>query len=366
MNFKLALAALMLLLAAPLAYAVTYSSVIVEPNQLTALSNDGGGAAAIIYSTTNSSAQAAFVSKTLLVSDGMRLENNDLVRVEFEGSALKLIGVGGEPDRSGYVTLPVRGETGGMNISQNIYSQLNGYEAIFTPAIPASLAGKRAWIEYSNEFWLIGDMNASSHSILLYQEAAYGTIDYNHTLATGSVGLQFVGLDEDTGNPIVRFRAGNEPTFMTVREEFDIENKLASFWVDYNTSAGIILNADCYTSGGMKGSLEFVNNRYRGRLDYGALPPMELFYTISCSKEGYESQTEPRFLNLTVAPTASSPGAQLPAVVPSPPAQAPQQAPAVPEITGQPYVPAPQPQQPTNFFDWLFQFLRNPFAWLWQ
>src|SRR3989338_8015875 len=162
MKTNLIISLFALFLFAPLLHAVTYSSSIVEPNQLAVLANDGGNAIAIIYSANAYGAQAAFVGKTLLVSDGMKLENGDVVQVEFNGTALARLSAGAEPDRSGYVTLAVGGETAGLNISQRIYSKLDGYEAIFMPAIPASLAGRRVWFEYSDEFWFVGEMNASS------------------------------------------------------------------------------------------------------------------------------------------------------------------------------------------------------------
>ncbi|VVC03191.1 Uncharacterised protein [Candidatus Burarchaeum australiense] len=351
LTFTVLLATLLSL--APLAHAVAYASIMVEPNSIAVLSAPGGDALAILYSITNESAQAAFVSKTMVVSDGMVLPSGDNVSLVFENGALRSIRVGSEPSRSGWIDLPVGGNTGGLNITQRIFSSARGYEANFTPAIPAALAGKRVWIEYGNDYWLIAEISEEKGAVLLYQEEGYGLITPDRTLAAGAYGLRLIGSTND-GRALVEFRAGNENTTLFVRERNDLLNQRIILLADYNSSAGIVENADCYLEGDLRGSLSLVGGSYKGELDYSQLPERNYYYSISCSKEGYSPASVGVLLNLTQVRLerlglASSSGQPA--------------APAQPEVTGNFYrVPRSQP----DLIDTIVAFMRDPLAWLRQ
>ena len=342
------LAILAFLLLIPFAHGVSYSTTSVELNRLAILSAQEGDAIAIIYAVSDEGAEVAFVARTTVVMDGDELPNGDPVSVEFEGEGLKSILIGKEPDRSGWVDFLIAENAEGAQMVQRIHSSAEGYESIFSYPFPPSFAGRRVWIAYANDYWLVAELNSTQRAVLLYQEAAYGLIRPDSELAFDEYGLSYLGFQD--GKAIVRFRAGNEKTTLLVQDFNDLSAQRLVLWADYNYSQGIVQDANCYLEGDIRGSLSFLDGRYKAQLDYADLPERVYSYAVSCSRAGYEPKTLARFLNITEV--AAPPPATV--VIPT--------APVHPEITqAPPYTP---PKQEKTLFDILDELLSNPFWWL--
>jgi len=338
---------LLLLFMLPLAHAVSYSTLAVELNELTVLAQEDLAAVVIIYSASDEGAEAAFIGTTTFVEDGAQLPTGDILIVEFDAAGLSQIRAGGKPERNAWADFPVRGNTAGHNITQRVYSTAEGYEAIFTPSLPFSLAGKRVSLEYANGWWYMGEMDAANGSVMLYTEGAYGSITLEDELAYGEVGISFVAMEN--GQALVRFRAGNRKTTMEVTELNDAQAQHLVLWVDYNSSEGIVPDATCYLEGDIRGSLSFINGRYKAQLDYSDLPKRTYSYAISCSKDGFEPALQPRTLDISE-----------PEPPPAPEVVAP--LPESGEVTGtEPYLP---PAQENSLWDMLTELLSNAFSWL--
>jgi len=336
---KLLPAALALCLIASCIYAAGSANIEVLPNTITILAAGNESAPAIFYAPTGDGADAAFISYYTAVRDGEKLPSGDALRVVYDANGLKQIKAGGEPSRATVTTLPVTGDLGGLNITQTVYSSEAGYEANFEPSIPFSLKGKRVWIEYANDYWLIGDMDASPPAVLLYKEAAFGHIDASRNLSYGPYLLSFLLYDGE--KLLVRFRGGLEPTYFSAQQFNDQASKRLTVMVDYNSSQGPLVNADCYLEGDIRGSLSLINNRYIGRLDYQYLPARAYNYAVSCSKEGFE----PKMIAMGFDASAPAPTA----------------APGATQITGTSYTP---PSNQPTLLQTLDRLIHDPFWWL--
>ncbi|MFA6035409.1 MAG: hypothetical protein WC759_00435 [Candidatus Micrarchaeia archaeon] len=338
-----ALAAVLLLLAG-LSFAAGSADIHVLPDVPVILTAGNESALAILHSPTSNGTDAAFIAQAIVVKDGALLSNGDSLTVVYDSQGLKQIKAGSEPNRDAWMKFGLMGALEGVNITQTVYSSSEGYEANFEPSIPFSAAGKRIWIEYANDYWLIGDMDVQNRSVLLYREAAFGRIDASRNLSYGNNVLSFVSYDGES--VLVRFRGGLEPTYFAVQAFNDIASRRLMLWVDYNSTQGPLAGADCFLEGDITGSLSLINNRYTGQLDYLHLPLRTYSYAVSCSKEGYE----PKVLVLSLDATA-------PAAVPASPQAAPSQIGAAPA----PYLP--QPEQPT-LLQMLDRLIHDPFWWL--
>ncbi len=324
------------------AHAAESANLLLLPNMPAVLGAGNETALAIFYSPTSEGADAAFISYYAVVKDGEKLPNGAVLRVVYDANGLKQIKAGGEPDRSAWVDLPVKGYTAGLNITQTVYSSASGYEANFEPSIPLSVKGRRVWIEYANDYWLLGDMDAATPGVLLYKEAAFGHIGAGRNLSYGPYLLSF--LLYDGASVLVRFQAGLEPTYFAVQQFNDAASKRLTVWVDYNSSQGPLGNADCYLEGDITGSLSLINNRYQGKLDYQYLPARTYTYAVSCSKEGFEPKT--LVLNFTASPHVA-------------PTAAPSSQPT--QISGTTYTP---PANQPTLLQLLDRLIHEPFWWL--
>lgn len=350
-NATLAVLSLLLLLSLPaLAFAAGTALVSVTPNVPAILTAGGEEALVIIYNVNETSADAAFISLVTATRDGDELPNGDMVAVEFDDAGLRQIRAGNEPSRAGWIDLPIAGM--GEEYNQRIYSSIEGYEATFTPSIPVSAGGRRVIIEYANDYWFVGEMSRQNRSVMLYKEGSVGTIDATRNLTFGSFGLEFIGLTD--GNALVRFRSGDEPTFFSVQDFNDPAQRKLVLWVDYNSSIGPITGADCYLEGNLRGSLSFVNGRYKGQLDYTHLPVRTYSYAVSCAKEGFEPKTLAMVLDAGAKPSASSAG--------SPDLTIGGNAAPQPTQIGAPAKPYAPPQREKSLFELLDDFLKNPFG----
>jgi hypothetical protein len=347
----LLLAFLLLAAFSACAAAVGSSTVAINSNVPALLSAGNDSAMVIVYGANASGADAAFISHITLVRDGGKLPSGDNISVSFDDAGLRQVRAGGVPSRDGWVDISVTGLAG--NHTQRVYSSASGYEATFTPSVPLSASGARVAIEYANQYWFIGDMDAQNRSILLYQEDSYGRIGSGRNLTSGPYGLEFLGYQG--GQAIVKFRAGNEPTFFAVQQLNDPLQKRLILWVDYNSSAGPIASADCYLQGELRGSLALLNGRYKGQLDYASLPVRNYSYAISCSREGYE----PKLLALSLDTTPQAANAPSP----SGDVNAPPPVPTQTQISApvRPYNISPRQK---NLFEVLDEFLHNPFGLL--
>lgn len=340
--------ALALCLLASVSFAAGSANILVLPNIPAVLTAGNSSVVAIIYSPASDGADAAFLSHTTLVEHGAGLPSGDLLGVVFDADGLRQIKAGGKPDRSGWAQFQLNNHTP-FKFTQTVYSSPEGYEANFEPSIPPEAAGRRVWVEYANDYWLIGDMDAQSRRVLLYREGAYGRINASRNLSYGDYLLSFLSYDGE--KVLVRFQGGLEPTYFSAQQFNDPSSKLLTVWADYNSSQGPLENADCYLEGDVRGPLSLINNRYKGQLDYSTMPDRFYSYAVSCSKEGYEPKA------LVLEFNATPP---LPAAAPAPAAP---QASQPTQIGASPTPYKPPADQPT-LLQMLDRLIKDPFWWL--